>query len=89
MDEAGQAQTNIPYDKWLATLCLPRIQLKTCTSYEVRPIYDCTGSGLNWAVVVKYRMVMDDFDMLKSAQHKSHASGHRVSPCLRETLKCP
>ena len=60
----GQIETNLPFKRWLATLRFPRVQIRPGTSYEVRPIDDCTGSGLNWATVVKDKLVMEDFSTL-------------------------
>ena len=62
--EDGQVKHNVPYQQWLATLRFPRIQLKADTSYEVRPIDDCTGSGLNWSVIIRDKMVMDTLKTL-------------------------
>ena len=67
MDDEGNVQHNVPYKDWLPTLRFPRVQEKADTSYEVRPIDDCTGSGLNDTTSTVDTMVLDNLMNLKKA----------------------
>ena len=66
LDEQGQVKHNVPLENWLPMLRFPRVQLKPDTSYEVRPIDDCTGGGLNWSIAVVDKMVMDNLRSLRN-----------------------
>ena len=67
LDADGNVKHNVPFKNWLPTLRFPRVQERPDTSYEVRPIDDCTGSGLNFAISVVDKMTLDNLVKLKNA----------------------
>ena len=69
LDETGHPRWTVPYDRWLPTLRFPREQERPDTSYEVRPIDDCSGSGLNAAVQAVEKMRMDGIRALTTTAH--------------------
>lgn len=69
LDDNGNLRHNVPDTNWLPTLRFPRVQQKADTSYEVRPIEDCTGSGLTPTVTVIDRMVMESLDTFVDSAH--------------------
>ena len=62
----------MPYRNWLPALRFPRVQQRPDTSYDVRPIDDCTGSGLNFTIVIMDKMVLDNLSKLKKAAAHIH-----------------
>ena len=55
-DATGQIISSVPYAKWLPTVRFPRKQQRSNSSYSVRPIDDCSRSGLNLAAAVREKM---------------------------------
>ena len=46
-DKRGNVHSSAPFDDWLPTRRLPRVQRRSGASCAVRPIDDCAASGLN------------------------------------------
>ncbi len=63
-DGRGQVQSTVPFKRWLPTLRFPRVQQRSHSSYEVRPIDDCTRSGFNPAAAACENMRMSGIGVL-------------------------
>ena len=63
-DGQGNMVSTVPFNEWLPTLRFPRVQQGEHTSYKVRPIDDCTASGLNPAAAVCEKMHMSGLQTL-------------------------
>jgi len=62
--DGGQMRSNLPRRSWLPTKRFGRVQNRSHTSYKVRPIDDCTASGLNFSTAARERMTMVGVDTL-------------------------
>lgn len=60
----GAISSTVPFRHWLPTRRFARTQSGTGTSYKVRPIDDCTASGLNPATAAVERMKMTGLEEL-------------------------
>ncbi len=70
-DTNGTLVSTVPFEHWLPTLRFPREQLgKEASSYEYRPIDDCTASGLNLATAVHEKMRMQNLATLLSCARR-------------------
>lgn len=65
LDEKGHVQHNVPNKNWLPTLRFPRVQQRPDTLYEVRPIDDCTDSGLTFTISIQDTMILDNLNTLR------------------------
>ena len=68
-DRHGNIHSTVPIDDWLPTRRFPRVQRRTGTSYAVRPIDDCTASGLNVGACTSERMKMCGLEVLLRSAH--------------------
>ena len=64
IDRDGTLVSEVPFEQWLPTHRFPRIQNRAGSSFDVRPIDDCTASGLNPAAAVLERMRMSGLPVL-------------------------
>ncbi len=70
----GKLVSNVPFDDWLPTLRFPREQPgKDASSYEYRPIDDCTASGLNLATASWEKMRMQNLVLLRRCTEEMRA----------------
>ena len=64
LNSDGDLVSEVPFKRWLPTHRFPRIQQRVGSSFAVRPIDDCTASGLNPAAAVVERMRMSGLPVL-------------------------
>ena len=67
IDAAGNIKSTVPFNNWLPTRRFPRVQAKADSSYTVRPIDDCSASGLNLGTDAQERMRVTGVDCLVEA----------------------
>ena len=70
LDGDGGLVSTVPFTKWLPTQRFPRVQHRSATSYDVRPIDNCTASGLNPAAATTEAMRVTGLStLLATTQH--------------------
>ena len=73
----GTVHSTVPYHEWLPTVRFARVQHRPGTSYKVRPIDDCTASGLNPASEAVEKMRMSGLGaMLRAIEYAASSFRH-------------
>lgn len=66
-DSDGHIVSTVPFNNWLPTRRFPRVQNRADSSYAVRPIDDCSASGLNLGTDAREKMRVTGVDCLVEA----------------------
>ena len=80
LDEEGEVNSNVPFTQWLPTRRFARTQGNTQSSYKVRPIDDCTASGLNPGAAAVERMRMSGLEVLMDTVEYAAGKFHHLRP---------